>query len=82
MKKLKLFFSVLTIVFAILGLTKTLSTYVAMPIMQVCLAVTMLITSREYKDKEDKNTSLLFLVVGIFALTVTAFNVATIIWGI
>ena len=82
MKNLKLFFSVLTVAFAILGLTKALSTDITMPIMFVCLAITMFITSKEYKDKEQKNISIYFLLLGIFLLIVTAYNVASMIWGI
>ncbi len=82
MKNLKIFFSALTVAFAILGLTKALSTDITMPIMFICLAVTMLITSKEYKDKEQKNTSLYFLLLGIFLLIITAYNIASLIWGI
>lgn len=82
MKNIKLLFSALTVAFVILGLTKALSTDITMPIMFICLAVTMLITSKEYKDKEQKNTSLYFLLLGIFLLIITAYNVASLIWGI
>lgn len=79
MKKLKLLFSALTVAFAILGLTRVLSTDITMPI---TLTITMFITSKEYKDKEQKNTSLYFLLLGIFLLIITAYNVASLIWGI
>lgn len=82
MKNLKLFFSSLTVAFAILGLTKALSTDITMPIMFVCLAITMFITSKEYKDKQQKNTAVYFLLLGVFLLIVTAYNVASLIWGI
>jgi len=82
MKNLKLFFSALTVSFAILGLTKALSTNITMPIMFVCLSITMFITSKEYKDKKQKNTAVYFLLLGIFLLIITAYNVASIIWGI
>ncbi len=82
MKNLKLFFSALTVAFAILGLTKAVSTNITMPIMFVCLSTTMFITSKEYKDKKQKNTSVYFLLLGIFLLIVTAYNVASMIWGI
>lgn len=82
MKNLKLFFSALTVAFATLELTKALSTDITMPITFICLAVTMFITSKEYKDKEQKNTSLYFLLLGIFLLIITAYNVASLIWGI
>ena len=82
MKNLKLFFSALTVAFAILGLTKALTTDITMPIMFVCLATTMFITSKEYKDKQQKSTAVYFLLLGIFLLIVTAYNVASLIWSI
>ena len=82
MKNLKLFFSALTVAFAILGLTKALSTDITMPITFVCLATTMFITSKEYKDKQQKTTAIYFMLLGIFLLIVTSYNVASMIWGI
>ena len=82
MKNLKMFFSALTVAFAILGLTKALSTDITMPIMFVCMAITMFITSKEYKDKEQKNTAVYFFSIGIFLLGITAYNVVSIIWGV
>ena len=82
MKNLKLFFSALTMAFAILGLTKALSTDITMPIMFVCLATTLFITSKEYKDKQQKSTAVYFLLLGIFLLIVTAYNIASLIWSI
>ena len=82
MKNLKLFFSALTVSFAILGLTKALSTDITMPITFVCLATTMFITSKEYKDKQQKNTAVYFLLLGLFLLIVAVYNVASKIWGI
>ena len=82
MKNLKLFFSALTVAFAILGLTKALSTDITMPITFICLATTMFITSKEYKDKQQKNTAVYFLLLGLFLLIVTAYNVASLIWAI
>ena len=82
MKNLKLFFSALTVAFAILGLTKALSTDITMPITFVCLATTMFMTSKEYKDKQQKTTAIYFLLLGIFLLIVTSYNVASMIWGI
>ena len=72
MKNLKLFFSALTVAFAILGLTKALSTDITMPITFVCLATTMFITSKEYNDKQQKNAAVYFLLLGLFLLIVTA----------
>ena len=72
MKNLKLIFSAVTVAFAILGLTKALSKDITMPITFVCLATTMFITSKEYKDKQQKNTAVYFLLLGLFLLIVTA----------
>ncbi len=82
MKDLKLFFSALTVAFGILGLTKALSTDITMPIMFVSLAITMLITAKEYKENRQKSTSVCFSILGIFLLMVTAYNVASLIWGV
>ena len=82
MQNLKIFFSSLTVAFAILGLTKALSTDITMPIMFVGLAITMFITSKEYKDKQQKNTAVYFLLLGVFLFIVTVYNVASLIWGI
>ena len=82
MKNLRMIFSALTVAFGILGLTKAISTDVSMPIMFVCLAITFFISSKEYNEKQQKNTAVCFLLVGIFLLIVTAYNVASLIWGI
>ena len=82
MKNLKLFFSALTVAFAILGLTKALSTDITMPITFVCLSATMFISSKEYKDKQQKSSSIYFLLLGVFLLTVTLYNISSIIGGI
>lgn len=82
MEKLKLIFSALTIAFGILGLTKAISTDISMPIMFVNLAITMFITAKEYKDKQQKSTAVYFILLGVFLLIVTIYNVASLIWGI
>ena len=82
MKNLKLFFSAVTVAFAILGLTKAISTDISMPITFVSLVIALFITSKEYKDEQQKSTSLYFLLLGIFLLIVTVYNVASLIWGI
>lgn len=82
MNNVKLFFSSLTVAFAILGLTKALSTDITMPIMFVSLSITMFITSTEYKNRQQKNTAVYFLLLGVFLLLVTAYNIASLIWGV
>ena len=82
MKNLKLFFSALTVAFGILGLTKALTTDITMPIMFISLAIALIITSKEYKDKQQTTTAISFLLLGIFLLIVIAYNVASMVWGI
>lgn len=82
MKNMKLLFSAFTVAFAILGLTKAIPTNISMPITFIGLAITMFITSKEYKDKEQKSSSIYFLLLGIFLLVITLYNVASMIWGI
>ena len=82
MKNLKLFFSALTVAISILVLTKAFSTYILMPLMFICLTVTMFITAKEYKDNKQKNTAIYFLLLGVFLLIVTIYNVVSLIWNI
>ncbi len=82
MRNIKLIFSSLTVAFGILGLTKALSYDVSMPIMFMCMAVTMFVTSKEYKDKNQKRSALYFLLLGVFLLVVTLYNTASSVWGI
>ena len=82
MRNMKLLFSVLVVAFAILGLTKALSTDITMPITFVCLAITMFITAKEYKDSEQKHSSVYFVLLGIFLLIVTVYNMISKIWGV
>ena len=82
MKNIKILFSALTVAFAILGLAKALSTDITMPIMFICLVITMFITAKEYKELNQKNTAVYFFLLGIFLLVITVYNLASIIWGI
>ena len=82
MKQLKLFFSALTVAFGILGLTKALSTDITMPVSFVSLAITFFITAKEQRDNDQKSTATYFLLLGLFLLLVTAYNVASMILGI
>ena len=82
MRNLKIFFSALTVSFAILGLTKALSYDITMPITFLCLSISMFISSKEHRDNGQKNSSLYFLILGVFLILVTAYNVVSFIWGI
>ena len=82
MRNMKRLFSALVVAFAILGLTKALSTDITMPITFVCLAITMFITAKEYKDSDQKRSSVYFVLLGFFLLIVTAYNMISKIGGV
>jgi len=75
MNTLKLIFSSLTVAFAILGLTNALSFNISMPITFIFLGLSIFITSKEYKNKGDKKTSLTFFILGIFLYLITIYNI-------
>lgn len=82
MKNIKLLFSSLTVAFAILGLTRAVSYDVSMPIVFICMAISILITAKEYKDSGKKRDALWFLLLGIFLMIITVYNIASSILGI
>ncbi len=82
MRNIKLLFSSLTAAFGILGLTKALSYDISMPIMFMCMVITIFITAKEYKDNNQKRSALYFLLLGVFLLIVTLYNTVSLIWGI
>lgn len=82
MHNIKLFFSALTVAFAILGITRAVPTDISMPIMFLCLALTMFVSAKEYKDNGNKSSAVYFLLLGIFLLVICVYNTASIIWGI
>lgn len=82
MQNIKLFFSALTAAFGILGLTKALPYDITMPATFVCLAITMFVTSKENRDNGHKRSALYFLILGIFLLAITAYNVLSVILGV
>ncbi len=79
---IKLLFSALTVAFGILGITNTLSYDITMPITFVCLTITLFITAKENKDNGQKNSAICFLLLGMFLLAVTVYNVISMIWRI
>lgn len=82
MKTLKLILSGLTVAFAILGLTKAISTDISMPITFVCLALTEGVMAYDTNKRGDKKGAILYLVLAILLIAVTIYNVASKIWGI
>lgn len=75
MRKLRLIFSILTIVFATLGITKVLSFDISLPLMFISMILTFLVCSKEYYDEGSKRESYIFLGVAIFIAVITAFNI-------
>ena len=65
MKVLKIIFTVLTILLAILGLSGVLEYDTSQPIMFTCLGLVYLITAKEYSNKGDKKSSKYFLICSI-----------------
>ena len=82
MKTFKLLFSTLAVAFAILGLTKTLSADITLPVTFVSLAITFFLTAKEQRNNDQTSTATYFLLVGLFLLLITAYNVASMIWGV
>ena len=82
MRNIKVFFSALTVAFAILGLTKALNFDITMPLTFVCLAITLMITAKEHKDNKQKRSAGYFLLLAILLLIVTAYNTISTLWGI
>lgn len=82
MRNIKLLFSALTVAFAVLGLTKALAYEITNPLTFLCLSISMFLTAKEYNDNKQKKSALYFLLLGLFLLVITAYNTASIIWGI
>lgn len=82
MRNIKLLFSSLTVAFAILGLTRAVSYDITMPIVFICMAISIFITAKEYKDGGKKRDALWFLLLGIFLLIITVYNIVSTVWGI
>ena len=72
MKVLKIIFTVLTILLAILGLSGVLEYDTSQPIMFTCLGLVYLITAKEYSNKGDKKSGIWFLILSIFIFVVIA----------
>ena len=75
MRKLRLIFSILTVVFASLGLAKILSYDISLPLMFISMILTFLVWSKECYDKGAKRDSHIFLGVAIFIAAITVFNI-------
>lgn len=78
MKIIKIILSVITIIFAGLGLLKILSFDISSPVMLTSLATLLLLRSFEYKDSKDRSGFLLTFIAAMFVYVVVIYNV---FWG-
>lgn len=75
MKISKIVLSIITILFAILGLTKVLSFDITNPIMFTSLATLLLLRSVEYKNNRDRSGFVLTCLTAVFVYFVVIYVV-------
>lgn len=75
MKIVKILLSIITILFAILGLAKVFSFDIANPIMLTSLATFLLLRSIEYKKSRDTSGFVLTCFTAVFVYIVVIYNV-------
>ena len=75
MKISKVVLSIITILFAVLGLIKVLAFDVAIPIMLMSLATLLLLRSVEYKNSREKSGFILTCLTAVFVYIVVIYNV-------
>ena len=75
MKIAKIILSIITMLFAVLGLVKILPFDIANPIMLVSLATLLLLRSVEYKNNRDKGGFIMTCSTAVFVYVVVIYNV-------
>lgn len=75
MKIAKIILSIITVLFAVLGLVKILPFDMANPIMLVSLATLLLFRSVEYKNNRDKSGFIMTCLTAVFVYVVVICNV-------
>ena len=75
MKIAKIILSIITVLFAVLGLVKILPFDMANPIMLVSLATLLLLRSVEYKNNRDKSGFIMTCLTAVFVHVVVICNV-------
>ena len=75
MKIAKIILSIITVLFAVLGLVKILPFDMANPIMLVSLATLLLLRSVEYKNNRDKSGFIMTCLTAVFVYVVVICNV-------
>lgn len=74
MRKWKAIFSVLTILFAAVGLLRLVSFDISMPIMFIFFGLSMLANAKERYDKGEKGEAMGFGGIAVLLYAVTAYN--------
>ena len=74
MRKWKAIFSVLTILFAAVGLLRLVSFDISMPIMFIFFGLSMLANAKELYDKGEKGEAMGFGGIAVLLYAVTAYN--------
>ncbi len=75
MKTAKIILSIITIVFAGLGLLKVLSFDISNPVMLTSLATLLLLRSVEYKNSREKSGFILTFITALFVYVIVIYNV-------
>lgn len=75
MKIVKILLSIITILFAILGLSRILSFDISNPIMLTSLATLLLLRSVEYKNSREKSAFIFTVLTSTFVYIVVIYNV-------
>ena len=75
MKIAKIILSIITMLFAVIGLVKILPFDIANPIMLVSLSTLLLLRSVEYKNNRDKSGFIMTCLTAVFVYIVVIYNV-------
>ncbi len=75
MKIAKIILSIVTMLFALLGLLKVVSFDIANPIMFLALATLLVLRSVEYKKSRENSSSILTVITAVFLYVVVIYNV-------
>lgn len=75
MKIAKIILSIITMIFALLGLVKIMSFDIANPIMLVSLATLLVLRSVEYKKSRDNSGFIITILTALFVYVVVIYNV-------
>ena len=75
MKIAKIILSIITMLFALLGLLKVISFDIANPIMFLALATLLVLRSVEYKKSRENSSSILTVITAVFLYVVVIYNV-------